>query len=305
LGLSAPAVVPAAIPAPIAFPVTVDIGDLPQAAEIAAAPRGAPWNRVALVAYLALLAVAELAVTFGNPLLVFPLHGGIVGLASVHVAVLEGRPDRAGLRHPMTPFLLAFIVVALIRIISLTLPLGAIEPAYRYLAAGMPMTLGALLVARAAGFSRRDIGLAWRMGRLQVIVIVVSFGLGFLEFVILRPAPLGPLPWLAAGVVPAVVVGISTGFPEELIFRGVLQTATRPILGRMNWIYVSLVFAALHIGYQSSLDLAFVFGVGLIYGWVFERSRSILGISIGHGQANVILFFIAPNLPVIARWLGI
>ena len=47
-----------------------------------------------------------------------------------------------------------------------------------------------------------------------------------------------------------------------------------------------------------------MFGVGLLYGWVFERSRSIIGISIGHGQANVVLFFIAPNLPAIASWLS-
>ncbi len=116
---------------------------------------------------------------------------------------------------------------------------------------------------------------------------------------------MGPFPWVAAGVIPAVVVGIATGAPEELIFRGVLQTATRPILGRLNWIYVSLVFAVLHIGYQSALDLAFVFGVGLLYGWVFERSRSIVGVSIGHGLANVILFFVAPNLPAIARLVGV
>ena len=116
---------------------------------------------------------------------------------------------------------------------------------------------------------------------------------------------MGPFPWVAAGVIPAVVVGIATGAPEELIFRGVLQTATRPILGRWNWIYASLVFAVLHIGYQNWLDLAFVFGVGLLYGWAFERSRSIVGVSIGHGLANVILFFVAPNLPAVARWLGI
>jgi membrane protease YdiL (CAAX protease family) len=272
---------------------------------VAVWPFAVQWDLIALVAYLALLTIGELAVSFGNPLLVFPLHGGIVGLAALHVAVLEGRSEREAGRHPLTPFLLAFIVVALIRIISYTLPLAAIEPAYRYLAAGVPMALGALLVARAAGYSMRDVGLAWRMWRLQAIVIVASMGLGFIEFAILRPAPIGPFPWAAAGVIPAVVVGIATGLPEELVFRGVLQTATRPILGRLNWIYVSLVFAVLHIGYQSAPDLAFVFGVGLLYGWVFERSRSIVGVSIGHGLANVILFFVAPNLPVIARWVGI
>ncbi len=287
-----------------ALPPAGRVAALPARVEVGVAPRAVPWDRIALVSYLALLTIAELAVTFGDPLLVFPLHGGIVGLAALHVAALEGRSERQAGRHPLTPFLLAFVVVALIRIISYTLPLAAIEPAYRYLFAGVPMTLGALLVARAAGFSWRDVGLAWRTTWLQVVVIIASIGLGFVEFAILRPVAMGPLPWVAAGVIPAAVVGIATGFPEELIFRGVLQTATRPILGRLNWVYASLVFAALHIGYQSVLDLAFVFGVGLLYGWVFERSRSIIGISIGHGQANVILFFIAPNLPAVARLLG-
>jgi hypothetical protein len=56
---------------------------------------------------------------------------------------------------------------------------------------------------------------------------------------------------------------------------------------------------------MSALDLVFVFGVGLLYGWVFERSRSIIGISIAHGQANVVLFFIAPYMPALAEVLRI
>jgi membrane protease YdiL (CAAX protease family) len=140
---------------------------------------------------------------------------------------------------------------------------------------------------------------------MQVAVIAVAMGLGFVEYAILQPAPLGPFPWLPGGVLPAIIVGTATGFPEELIFRGVLQTATRPILGRLNWIYASVVFAVLHIGYASLLDVVFVFGVGLLFGWVFERSRSIIGTSIAHGQANVVLFFIAPHLAAAASSLGL
>ena len=254
------------------------------------------WGPIAVVAYLAILAVSEVAVTFGNPLLVFPLHGGIIILAALHLAGLESRSSPRARTQRLTPFLLAFIAIALIRIISLTLPLASIAPAYRFAFAGIPMTVGALLAARAAHLSWRDIGLVWRAWRLQILVIVVSVALGFIEYAILRPAALGAFPWTATGVVPALVVGLGTGFPEELIFRGVLQTATRPILGRWNWVYVSLVFAVLHIGYQSGPDLVFVFGVGLLYGWIFERTRSIAGTSIGHGLANVVLFFVAANV---------
>lgn len=280
------------------------VGTPPPDTGAASVQRTVPWDRIALGTYLVLLAIAELAVTFGNPLLVFPLHGGIVALAALHVAWLDGRSVKGAPDDRLKPFLLTFIVVASIRIISLTLPLAAIEPAYRYLMAGIPMTLGAVLVARAAHYSVRDVGLVWRRWRMQVAVVVLSIGLGFIEFAILQPAPMGPLPWVAGGVIPALVVGIATSLPEELIFRGVLQTATRPILGRLNWIYASLVFAVLHIGYINPVDLLFVFGVGLLYGWVFERSRSIAGVSIGHGLANVVLFFVAPNLPAIVSLFG-
>jgi membrane protease YdiL (CAAX protease family) len=257
-----------------------------------------------MAAYLAALTVAEIAVTFGNPLLVFPLHGAIVGVAAVHVGLLEQRAGRERRLHPLTPFLLAFLLAALIRIISLTLPLSKIDEPFRYVFAGVPMTLGALLVARSAGFSARDVGLVWRVWWLQVAAVLASVALGVIEFAILRPTPMGGFPWTAAGLVPALAVGISTGFPEELIFRGVMQTATRPLLGRWNWVYVSAVFAVLHIGYKSVLDLAFVFGVGLLYGWIFERSRSIVGVAVGHGLANVILFFVAPNLPGVVALLA-
>lgn len=265
---------------------------------------GVNWAAFVLCAYSVALTAAELSVTFISPLSVFPMHGGIIIVASAHLAGLEWRWVPGTPRQRLAPFLQVLIGIALIRIISLTLPLAEIEPAYRYVLAGIPMALGGFLVARAAGCTLREIGLVWRMWPIQVAVIAISMAIGLLEYAVLRPAPLGPLPWTAGGVLPAVMVGLSTGFPEELIFRGLLQTTTRPILGAWNWVYASAVFAVMHIGYNSPLDLAVVFGVGLLYGWVFERSRSIVGISIGHGQANVILFFVAPNLPFVVQWLG-
>jgi membrane protease YdiL (CAAX protease family) len=248
-----------------------------------------------LMGYLGLLALGELAVTFINPLLVFVFHGGLIALAGIHLAFLERSREQ---RPPaaLVALLLAFIVAPLIRIISLTLPLAQIEAPYRYLFAGVPMTIGAILVARAVHMNRQAMGLTWRAPLWQIAIVLVSIVLGFVEYVILRPAPLGPLPWTAAGFLPALSVGVFTGFPEELVFRGIMQTAARPVLGRWNWVYVSAVFAVLHIGYASFIDFVFVFFVGLLYGWVFERTRSIVGVSIGHGLANVVLFFIAPSI---------
>jgi membrane protease YdiL (CAAX protease family) len=259
----------------------------------------------ALFVYLLLLTTAEIGVITLNPVLVFPLHGGLIAVTGAYVIVRRGLGMAGADPRIVTAAGVALTVAPLIRIISLTLPLGGLEPVYRYIAAGVPMALGGILAARMAGFGARQIGLLGRGATWQVLVVTGSIALGFAEFLILRPEPLGAVPWTAAGLWPALAIGIFTGFPEELIFRGVMQTALRPVLGRWNWVYVSGVFAVLHLGYSSYLDVVFVFAVGLFYGWIFERTRSIIGVSVGHGLANVVLFFVAPNIIGKARIQGV
>jgi CAAX protease family protein len=253
---------------------------------------------VQLVAYLALLAIAELAVTFMSPLLVFPLHGGLIALLVAHVAVLERRRPASAESRALEGLLIALVTAPLIRIISLTLPMTAVDVPYRYVLAGVPMLIGGILAARAAGLGPSEIGLAWHRTGVQIAVICASLAIGLLEYAILRPAAAAPMPWVGGGLLPAIAIGVATGFPEEFIFRGVMQGASRKLVGRWNWIYISAVFAVMHIGYESAIDVGFVFAVGLLFGYVTERTRSILGVSVAHGTANVVLLCIAPNLGV-------
>lgn len=250
-----------------------------------------------LVPYLVMVTVAEAAVTFINPMLVFPLHGGMIAILATHIANLERRAGRDPASRYLAAVLMTMMLSPLIRVISLTLPLAQLPDPHQYLFAGIPMTVGALIVARYVGFRRQSIGLVWRGASWQLLAVLGSVIIGLAEYLILQPEPLGDFPWTAAGWLPALSVAFATGFPEELIFRGMMQTALRPLISTgWNVLYVSIVFAVLHLGYQSGIDLVFVFGASLFYGWIFERSRSIIGVSIGHGLANAILFFVAPNL---------
>ncbi len=259
------------------------------------ARRGSRSDVFFLLAYIAALTIAELLVTYSMAVLVFVAHGGLLLAIAAFILrnpvdrTVPGALDRLGLA-------LALAVGPMIRIISLTLPLSQLDPTLRYVMAGVPIAMAGVLAARLSGLSGKSIGLVWHRTSIQLRVVAVSVALGFIEFSILRSEPLGPPPWTSAGAIASLSVGFATGFPEELVFRGVMQTATRPFLGRWNWVYVSAIFAVLHLGYQSYIDVVFVFAVGLVYGWVFERTRSIIGVSIGHGVANIVLFFVAPNL---------
>ncbi len=132
---------------------------------------------------------------------------------------------------------------------------------------------------------------------LQAAVALSGLGLGVVEFFILRPADAPWIPELTFALfLPAVIaIGLGAGLTEELIFRGLLQPRTEEIVGKAGGLlFVALVFAAMHIGFRSGPDLAFVFAVGLYLGFVVQRTQHLVGVTLAHGLANVALYLLMP-----------
>ena len=95
---------------------------------------------------------------------------------------------------------------------------------------------------------------------------------------------------------PALILLVFTGFLEELIFRCVLQYTALQQLGRLGIPYIAVIYAVFHLGYHSVLDLLFVFGVALVFGWFVWRTGSILGVILSHGLTNITLYLVLPIL---------
>ncbi|HSO26316.1 MAG TPA: CPBP family intramembrane glutamic endopeptidase, partial [Methanobacteriaceae archaeon] len=94
-----------------------------------------------------------------------------------------------------------------------------------------------------------------------------------------------------------LVLLIATGLAEELLFRGIIQKNAEDVLGMgIGLLYTSLLFTSLHIGWNSVMDLLFVFGVAMFYGYAFQKTRSLLGITVSHGISNSVLFLVMPFL---------
>ena len=87
-----------------------------------------------------------------------------------------------------------------------------------------------------------------------------------------------------------------TGFVEELIFRGVLQRSAVAMWGWWGIIYVSLLFASVHMIHGSAIDIAFVFVIAVFFAWVVKRTGSLLGVTLSHGITNIVLYLVAPLL---------
>src|SRR5438552_1113769 len=87
----------------------------------------------------------------------------------------------------------------------------------------------------------------------------------------------------------------ATGLSEELFFRCVLlRRAVEAFGGRSGLLYVTAIFASLHVFFLSGFDLLFVFGVGLFYGFVALKTKNLWGVILSHSLGNVILYLVAP-----------
>ncbi len=244
------------------------------------------WGR--LIILLVLITTAELLTTFTPPQFGMVLHG-LVLLFLFALAARVSRPDE-------TRFLLALSLAPLIRLMSLALPLTLFPFSFWYMVVGTPLLLTAWLVARLCGLSRGQVGLGKVDWSAQLLLGLTGFALGFVEYLILRPEPLVAEFSLAQVLPVAFTLLVFTGFLEEYIFRGVMQHTASRWIGSVGIFYISAVFAVLHIGYRSLLDVIFVFLVALFFAWAARESRSIVGVTLAHGVTNITLFLVFPFL---------
>jgi membrane protease YdiL (CAAX protease family) len=218
------------------------------------------------------------------------LHGVIL-LVVMLLAALS--PDRKGVR-----FLLPLAFPPLIRLLSLSLPLTNFNFIYWYAVIGVPLFIANFLTIRATGLKAEEIGLrvSWRELPLQILIGLSGLMLGLVEYLILRPESLVSEPSWEQILITVLILMVFTGFLEELIFRGLMQTSAIQALGQIGLMFVALVFSVLHIGYRSILDVIFVFTVAIAFGVLVQRYKSLLGVSIAHGLINVSLYLIFPFL---------
>lgn len=269
------------------------LGQGPSRSPLDAATSGAQETGTAFwlpaLGYLVLLTVAEILTALVEPRLGLLLHSLLLTGALMYGARCCDRPTYR--------FWMGVSLAPLIRLISLSLPLRSVPLIYWYLIISVPLYVAAFILRRLIlQTSWAQLGLHGRGLALQVLMPFLALPLGMLEYRILRPAPLISGWDLGDFLIAALILLISTGLVEELIFRGIMQQVAVEVMGRGGVVYVSAIFAVLHVGHRSLADVFFVFGVALLFGWFVQRTRSIVGVSLTHGLINIWLFLIAPLL---------
>lgn len=244
-------------------------------------------EKILAVIYLIALIIAELCVTFLNKELGLVLETVILFVLLINSSFNVSSNYSILLRSMM--------VLPMIRIIGLSIPLMQVPALYWFPVIAVPLFAASYTIMRSQGLTREHVGLIWGNKKIQLLIALTGIFLGTIEYLILQPKPLiatlDPLNLIIA----SVILIISTGLAEELLFRGIIQKNAENVFGTiLGLLYTALLFTALHIGWDSFYDLIFVFAVALFYGYAFQKTRSIVGVTLSHGISNTFLFLIIP-----------
>ena len=92
-----------------------------------------------------------------------------------------------------------------------------------------------------------------------------------------------------------VIMVFFVGLGEEVVFRYILQTRLKASVGfGAALIISSITFALMHSGYVSPIYMVYVFGISLVLGFLFDRTKSLGLVSLIHGTLNFFLFSFLP-----------
>lgn len=236
--------------------------------------------------YLLLIAAGEALVAFSNPIIGLSFH-----MFVLLVLVLRGTLSEFEMERQAA---LTLIIAPAARILTLTLPLASLPQIFWYPFVLLPLLFAAWLVIRQLRLARVEFGLDPGNLLTQLLIAGGGLGLGAAHYLQLRPEALVTAFSWNTMLLATLGVLLAAGFIEELIFRGLLQSVALPALGRGALFYVALLFAVMQFGTRSLPAFGFALGVGLIFGCIVYWSRSLLGVAIAHGLANITVFVLMP-----------
>lgn len=252
---------------------------------VGASATARPTLVVAMV-YLVLISSAEIIGAMQSQRAGIAFQTLIFFMLLVHAAI--------NIKNPMGKMLLSLTLAPITRIASYSVPQLAWRPFATYLLIYFPIGIAAALVMWRLKLKPRAVGLVLKNPKWQSIIASTGIVFGFIEYTVLRYPPLiSQLTWTDAWI-PGVTLLISTGLVEEFVFRGVMQKACEEALGKWTLAYVSYIFAILHVIHGSVLDIFLVFVIAYFFAWCVKKTGSLVGVVLGHGITNSVLFLVAP-----------
>ncbi|HSE41343.1 MAG TPA: CPBP family intramembrane glutamic endopeptidase [Acidobacteriota bacterium] len=177
------------------------------------------------------------------------------------------------------------------------------------------------LIYRKLGHRTKDLLFGWRLTPQRLFWLVLAFSTGILLNVVyineIRSAAKQMNAFATIGriTIGALMALMTAGFPEEFVYRGIIQTRLEIVVGRFLAIITTLIlFVAWHlptryllaqgIEGQAGNWTSVLIGtgipvaiIGLIFGWAWDRFRNLPALIAAHWAIDL--------LPTVAFFMGL
>ncbi|MFC1945198.1 lysostaphin resistance A-like protein [Chloroflexota bacterium] len=249
------------------------------------------YSKLIGIIYILAIFLAEYFSFYVHPILGIAGHGILLAAFLVHSALSNGNTS--------SRLYLSLSLVPIIRIVSLSMPLALITRIWQFPLIYAPVLIAGIIVARILHLNTLDLSLKIDMSIRQLLVVLSGIILGIIEYYILKPEPLIEAPLWNELILLNVILIMTTGFVEELIFRGILQHTATQHFGGWGIFYISIIFSIMHMGYLVLLDIVFVMFVALYFALIVKKTGSLWGVILAHGVTNFVLFEMIPIISIL------
>jgi membrane protease YdiL (CAAX protease family) len=240
----------------------------------------------------------------------------IIAIISAEMLIYSGHLLAGAILHVITVLMLSLSVIwvprshvsrsfqvlallPIIRLLNISIPVFSEVTLYYFVFIYVPLLLPAYVVIRHQDRDLSHIGLTFQ--RLPIYIplsILTGGGMAWGESMIIDAGNLVPDLSFASLLKLSFVMIFIVGFIEELIFRSLLQTRMEDSFGRLRGLLIAgLLFGVMHSGYGTFYEILYTSLMGIVLGYMFQRTGSLPLVSLTHGFVNIFLFGIIPLLP--------
>jgi hypothetical protein len=252
------------------------------------------WSFVQSLSPGRTVAVFVVVIVFAELLL---FTGSITEGMFVHFMALVSMPFlMTVLRDRQSIYALqALMILPLLRLINVSMPISEAS-LLLFIVVYIPLLVPVYLLIRHQGLTDIKLGIIYERIALYIpLAVVIGVLLGAGEYLLI-----GSGSQIAGLSDPFILVFASivlfyVGLIEELIFRSLIQTRLEGLFGMTSGLLAaSLLFGIMHSVYGEITEIIYIFAVGIVLGYMFQRTRSLPMVATAHGIANIMLFVLLP-----------
>jgi hypothetical protein len=144
----------------------------------------------------------------------------------------------------------------------------------------------------------RELGLTLEgSGKWILIGAIIAIPTGTIEYYVLRTEPAFPFFALQNLIRDFIYMLLFVSLAEELLFRGLIQRDLQNVFGDGKGLFLAAyLFGIMHMTWRSIPELFFTFFAGYLMGYMYTKTKSLMGPISLHAVNNTVLVGILPYL---------